>query len=239
MDYTKVIIETVKIFLTGIGLFFGLWVILIFSPLTWKGQNKPKQMFAVWVLFAGIRGILFLTNQEPINLILPEPLNMQLFIGVGSILLLITILYGRIINKRFQQKANSLHQIEDFLFLSASDFEVMIVELYNRAGHKAKRTGATGDHGVDIVVEAKNGEKWVVQCKRWRGSVGEPIIRDFYGVVQHEKADKGIVITTGRFTAPAQHWAKGKPISLYDGHMLVEIWARSKRQAAQIPSTVG
>jgi restriction system protein len=114
----------------------------------------------------------------------------------------------------------------------------MIVALYHRAGHKAKRTGRTGDHGVDIVIDAKNGEKWVVQCKRWRGSVGEPVVRDFYGVVQHEKADKGIIFTTGHFSAPAQQWVKGKPISLYDGNKLVEIWSCSKAQQDQIGQEV-
>jgi restriction system protein len=114
----------------------------------------------------------------------------------------------------------------------------MIVELYHRAGHQAKRTGATGDHGVDVVVEAKNGEKWVVQCKRWKGSVGEPVVRDFYGVVQHEKADKGILFTTGRYSTPAQQWAKGKPIALYDGNKLAELWSRSKLQPDQTSQVV-
>ena len=166
-----------------------------------------------------------------------EPLNTILFVCSGLILFIAVILSQRIRNKNFQKKANSLGQVEDFLQLPPREFEDMIVELYHRAGHKAKRTGASGDHGVDIVVEAKNGEKWVVQCKRWRGSVGEPIVRDFYGVVQHEKADKGILFTTGRFTSPAQQWVEGKPITLYDGDRLVEIWSRAKTQQGQAGQT--
>lgn len=166
-----------------------------------------------------------------------EPLNTILFACSGLILLIGTLIWRRIKNKNFQMKANSLRQIEDFLKLSPREFEDMIVELYTRAGHKAKRTGATGDHGVDVVVEAKNGEKWVVQCKRWKGSVGEPIVRDLYGVVQHEKADKGIIFTTGYFTASAQEWTKGKPITLYGGNKLVEIWSRAKARQDQMSQT--
>jgi restriction system protein len=102
----------------------------------------------------------------------------------------------------------------------------MVAELYRSLGHQAKRTGSTGDHGVDVVVQARNGEKWIVQCKRWRGSVGEPVIRDFYGVLHHEKADHGAVITTGTFTPQAREWARGKLLHLYDGGEFLTIWER-------------
>jgi HJR/Mrr/RecB family endonuclease len=238
MDYTKMFSQTFETLLLGTSFLFSFWFIIIFSPLTWRGKkSKLWAMFIIWFAIALIRAALFLSNQKPMMEFIPEPLSTELFVASGPILLIASILQRRWKNKNFQKKANSLHQIEDFLKLSPSDFEAMIIELYVRAGHKAKRTGATGDHGVDIVVEAKNGEKWVVQCKRWKGSVGEPIVRDFYGVVQHEKADKGILFSTGRYTAPAQEWAKGKPITLYDGNKLVDIWSRSKTQPHQTQQT--
>ena len=116
----------------------------------------------------------------------------------------------------------------------------MVVEFYKSAGHKARRTGATGDHGVDVLVQASNGEKWIVQCKRWRGAVGEPVVRDLYGAMQHEKADKGAIITTGNFTQPAQEWAKGKPIILCNGNLFLKSWkrARSRKKDIQREDTV-
>lgn len=126
--------------------------------------------------------------------------------------------------------------------LSPREFEDAIVELYKLAGYDAKRTGSVGDHGVDIVVHTNSGEKWVVQCKRWReGTVGEPTIRDFYGAVEHEKADKGIIFTTGRFSKSARVWAEGKRLVLYDGEKLVELWQRaqrSKQRSAKTKDTV-
>ncbi len=40
------------------------------------------------------------------------------------------------------------------------------------------------------------------QCKKYKGSVGAPEIRDFRGETV-ERADRGLFITTGRFTKSA------------------------------------
>lgn len=117
---------------------------------------------------------------------------------------------------------------KDLFDLPPNNFENMVVELFTARGHKANKTGAIGDHGVDVVVQAKNGEKWVAQCKRWRGNVGEPVIRDFYGVMHHEKADRGMIITTGTFTPQAREWAKGKPLDLIEGHQFLEYWKKAR-----------
>lgn len=111
--------------------------------------------------------------------------------------------------------------------------EELVADVYRAKGHRARRTGTVGDHGVDIVVNAKNGEKWVVQCKRWRGTVGERVIREFYGTMLHEKADKGAIVTTDFFTPQARDWAKGKPIFLYDGEEFLKIWRQVQKARAR------
>lgn len=60
----------------------------------------------------------------------------------------------------------------------------------------------------------------IIQCKRYSGSVGEPIIRDLYGVITSERANKGILMTTGHFTKSAIAFAEGKQIELIDGEKL-------------------
>jgi len=107
------------------------------------------------------------------------------------------------------------------------EFEEMAAALYRTMGHKARRVGKRGDHGVDVVVRAKNGDKWIVQCKRWRKPVGEFIVRDFYGTLQHEKATQGAIIATKGFTHAAKAWAKGKPIHLYSGEDFLVAWQRA------------
>jgi restriction system protein len=118
----------------------------------------------------------------------------------------------------------------DLVDLTPNEFEEMVAELYRLMGHRARRTGSIGDHGVDVVVNAKNGEKWVVQCKRWRTQVGESIIRDFYGMMQHEKAAQGAIIATSGFSQPAKEWAKGKPVYLCNGNDFLRSMKKVKKQ---------
>ena len=51
------------------------------------------------------------------------------------------------------------------------------------------------------------------QCKRYRGSVGASAIRDFRGAMVG-RTDKGLLITTGTFTADAKREATrdGAPV---------------------------
>ena len=66
------------------------------------------------------------------------------------------------------------------------------------------------------------------QCKRYSGSVGAPEIRDFQGAIVG-RADKGLFITTGRFTKEAELTAvrDGAPtIDLIDGIEFCELLKR-------------
>jgi hypothetical protein len=61
--------------------------------------------------------------------------------------------------------ARALHQLIE---LPRAEFEDVIVGLYCALGHTAKRRGGPGDRDFDIVVVAKSGQHWIVQCKQWR-----------------------------------------------------------------------
>jgi restriction system protein len=63
------------------------------------------------------------------------------------------------------------------------------------------------------------------QCKRYQGSVGAGVIRDFRGAMVG-RSDKGLVITTGTFTPEAKREATrdGAPaIDLIDGDQLCNL----------------
>lgn len=199
-----------------LSLFFALWPLYLIAPLNWR-RNALTGLVAIWAFLAIVRTLLFLSSFPILAIVIPEPLNTIIFFVVGGILILLKVGKDILQRLKIRQKAESARNIEDLRSLSPKEFEEMVVELYVAMGHKAKRTGTTGDHGIDVVVQATNGEKWVVQCKRWRGTVGEPVVRDFYGVMHHEKADKGAIITTGKFTPQAREWARGKPLTLLEG----------------------
>jgi restriction system protein len=88
--------------------------------------------------------------------------------------------------------------------------------------------GRTGDGGIDgIGVLRVNLVSFHVlfQCKRWKGSVGASVVRDFRGAMVG-RADKGLIITTGTFTADARREATrdGAPaIDLIDGEAVCQL----------------
>jgi restriction system protein len=70
--------------------------------------------------------------------------------------------------------------------------------------------------------------KVLFQCKRYAGSVSPSQVRDFRGAMSG-RADKGIIITTGTFTAEARREALRDgvaPIELVDGEKLVEMFKK-------------
>lgn len=95
-------------------------------------------------------------------------------------------------------------------------FESQIANMFRHYGYKVVQTPYRGDHGIDIKVY-KDDEFAVVQCKRYKDRIGEPVLRDFYGAMQHVKADHGYIITTAGFTDAAYQWSKGKRMVLVDG----------------------
>ena len=108
-------------------------------------------------------------------------------------------------------------------------FERLAQRLLREAGFtKVEVRGKTGDGGIDGVgVLRVNLVSFQVyfQCKRWKGSVGSREIRDFRGALMG-RADKGIFLTTGTFTAQAGEEATrdgATAIDLIDGRRLCDL----------------
>jgi Restriction endonuclease len=105
------------------------------------------------------------------------------------------------------------------------DFEHLIGQLLSNMGLTVEVTKKSSDQGIDIIAASHDpitGGRYIVQCKRYapQNKVGEPEVRDLFGVVSSERASKGILVTTSSFSKAARDWAEGKPISLIDGKRL-------------------
>jgi len=115
-------------------------------------------------------------------------------------------------------------------------FEHRCYRLLTAMGYSATVTGQDGDGGVDIRAEDRSpivGGRLLVQCKDWQSPIGEPALRDLYGLVQAERANKGIFIATSGFTLSAEQFASGKPLELIDRDMLLAL----EQQYVQAPET--
>ncbi|WP_030412151.1 restriction endonuclease [Streptomyces sp. NRRL S-1448] len=108
-------------------------------------------------------------------------------------------------------------------------FENLIAELFRAMGMQAVTTQRSGDGGVDVDAldpDPIRGGKIVVQVKRYRNTVPPTAVRDLYGTVQAEGANKGVLVTTSRFGPGAHTFANGKPLSLIAGPELVDLLGR-------------
>lgn len=185
-----------------------------------------KHVFVAWIVWAIFLGFIYWQGSIPI-LLFPKVIDHILFGALGLMTGGIT-LAGWIVNWRKNRiQLEDARTLDKLLALSPGDFEVLVAKLFTSYGHQAEVAGSTSDHGVDVIVRSIQGEKWVVQCKRYTGSVGEPVIRDLYGTMQHEDAQQAYLMTTGNITTQAKLWAEGKPIVLYDGKQLVKLIRRT------------
>ena len=110
--------------------------------------------------------------------------------------------------------------------IEPSAFERLCQRLLREHGFtRVEVTGRSGDGGIDGTgVLRLNLLSFHVnyQCKRYAGTVGPGSIRDFRGALAG-RADKGLFITTGRFTREAEREAVREgamAIDLIDGEQL-------------------
>lgn len=134
----------------------------------------------------------------------------------------------RLREEQQEQRRQEINNIvgTDINSLSGEEFELICQKLVENMGFETETTKASGDGGIDLIAynhQPLLSGKYLIQCKRYSGSVGEPIIRDLYGVVMSERANKGILMTTGYFTKSAIAFAEGKPIELIDGERLSDL----------------
>lgn len=115
--------------------------------------------------------------------------------------------------------------------LSGVQFEELCGQLFAALGYSVRQTPRSGDRGIDLEL-TKDDRLVLVQCKRQQSTVGEPPVRDFFGVVTHRGADKGIFCTNGTFSTRAEQWAAGTRIELLDGRELVKLW---RQYAVEVP----
>ncbi|GIE76266.1 restriction endonuclease [Actinoplanes philippinensis] len=112
--------------------------------------------------------------------------------------------------------------------------EHLVLKLLTAMGYggkagAAEHLGQTGDHGLDGVIrqDVLGLDRVYVQAKRYGSghSIGRPDIQAFVGALHGAQADRGIFITTSRFTTEAKDYAERVParLVLIDGARLAEL----------------
>lgn len=190
---------------------------------------------------SSVRGVWSLTEKGRATSLTPEQ-SREIFLK-----------WVRIFQEQRRAKSGSTEspaeQIVEEAVGSSPDFRTSVIELLNklppagfeRLSQRILReagftqvvvTGRSGDEGIDgygtLQINPLVSFKVLFQCKRYRKSVSSSHGRDFRGAMAG-RADKGIVVTTGTFTAEARREASRDgvvPIELIDGEKLVDMLTR-------------
>lgn len=125
--------------------------------------------------------------------------------------------------------------LDELQSLSPRAFERYVADLFRKKGYRVIVRGGSGDLGVDLELTGVRGRRAIVQCKRYQNTIGAEIVRELYGTLIHEGVHWAFLVTTAEISDAARDWASGKPITLIDGEMLVDV-ARYLSGASQFDS---
>lgn len=115
--------------------------------------------------------------------------------------------------------------------------ERLVLDLLSAMGYagavgSAEHTGKPGDKGLDGVIsqDALGLDRIYVQAKRYgeEAPVRRPAIQEFVGALHGAQADRGIFVTTSRFTSDAEDYAErvAARLVLIDGRMLADLMVK-------------
>lgn len=132
-----------------------------------------------------------------------------------------------------RELADELLVLEKVKSSSPQFFEKLVVDLLIAMGYGGSRRdageaiGRSSDGGIDgVIKEDRLGLDAVyIQAKRWDSTVGRPIVQAFVGSLEGQKARKGVLLTTSRFSADAIDYAQRveKRVVLIDGEHLAQL----------------
>ena len=162
-----------------------------------------------------------------------------------EVVILIKKLHGNLVKKgKSNSKVSSAEETEiieiaehqkellsKIYSLSPDGFEKLCQRFLRESGFtKVVVKGKSGDGGIDgegiLEINPLVSLKVIFQSKRYKETVSSSQVRDFRGAMQG-RAEKAIIITTGRFTQEAKKEAIRDgvpPIELVDGEKLVELF---------------
>lgn len=112
-------------------------------------------------------------------------------------------------------------------------FERLVVDLLVAMGYGGSRSeagqaiGGSGDGGIDGLIrqDPLGLDVVYIQAKRWQDVVGRPVIQAFAGSLDGHRAQKGVFITTSRYSRDAEEYVRviPKKIVLIDGDQLARL----------------
>jgi restriction system protein len=190
----------------------GALRLFVLAPI-WVGPVVAAAMFGVFWAFP-----LVISDKSPMKLFAPICHLLAWMFGGMLMAAWVVSLVVKLANRALFAR-HKVRPAETMGDLSWREFERLVTEAYRREGYLAEGVGnASGDGGMDIVLRG-HGQRVIVQCKHWKAfKVGVGPVRELLGVVTSERAGRGVLVTSGRFTEEAVRFGeRNSNLELMDG----------------------
>ncbi len=105
--------------------------------------------------------------------------------------------------------------------MDGREFELFIAELFKNKGYKAVATQASGDYGIDVIVE-NDLMRIGIQAKCYSNKVSNSAVQEAVTAKKHYGLDKVMVITNNYFTPSAIQLARDNNVTLWNRDKLIQ-----------------
>lgn len=115
-------------------------------------------------------------------------------------------------------------------------FEEVVSSVYKDMGYHTRVTARSGDGGIDVILDGRDGNVIGVQVKRYRNKIKVEQIRAFTGALFQKGMTRGVFVTTSSFQSGANESAmlsklKGIAIELIDAEKFYQALGIAQRAA--------
>ena len=152
-------------------------------------------------------------------------ISIKQFVLLGIVIFLTILLASFLVYKmkrariRKRYMNSGIYQVDK---MSGEEFERYLKCHFEKLGYRVELTPKSHDYGADLIMR-KDGERIVIQAKRYKESVGIKAVQEILGALQYYKADKGYVVTNSKsFTKSAIDLARNTSIVLWSRKDIID-----------------
>ena len=107
-------------------------------------------------------------------------------------------------------------------------FEHFVANVMRLQGYQNVKVTPRGPDGGKDIIMYNDAGKVFVECKRYNNkAISKEQIQKLHSAIVHEKAYKGVFVTTSHFTKTCYSYARAENIELIDGTKLISLCSNS------------
>lgn len=119
---------------------------------------------------------------------------------------------------------------KEFNSLSGTDFELLLVRLFESMGYVVEHCGKVGDQGGDLVLN-KGSERILIQAKRYTNNIGNGAVQEAVAAKKYYDCSKSVLIGSANFTSGAIDLAKANNVRLLGKKELQELIQKNLKES--------